>query len=96
MYSIRHCEKKDIEQIRQIYAEPGNYSATLQSPFPSFELWETRLSRRESGSHDLVAVKGEEVLGHPGLYGANNPRRKHTANIGMAVKTAAHRQWAVH
>lgn len=92
MYSIRHCEKKDIEQIRQIYAEPGNYSATLQSPFPSFELWETRLSSRDASSYDLVAVKDEEVLGHLGLHGTSNPRRRHAALIGMAVKTTARRQ----
>ena len=93
MVAIRHSEKKDIEQIRQIYAEPSNYSATLQSPFPSVELWEARLGQSSANSSiSLIAVAGDEVLGHLGLHLQTNPRRKHVAHLGMAVKTSARRQ----
>ncbi len=93
MHSIRHSERKDIEQIRQLYAEPSNYSATLQGPFPSIELWESRLGQAAAaGVISLVAVHGEEILGQLGLHIEQNPRRKHVAHIGMAVKTSARRQ----
>ncbi|MFC7421434.1 GNAT family N-acetyltransferase [Iodobacter arcticus] len=92
MYSIRHSEKQDIEQIRQLYAEPSNYSATLQGPYPSAELWEARLNQNSAGAISLVAVSGEEILGQLGLYIEQNPRRKHVAAIGMGVKTNARRQ----
>lgn len=92
MHIIRHSEKKDIEQIRQLYAEPGNYSATLQGPYPSAELWEARMGQSHAGAISLVAVSGEEVLGQLGLHIEQNPRRKHVAHIGMAVKTNARRQ----
>jgi L-phenylalanine/L-methionine N-acetyltransferase len=93
MHTIRHSEKKDIEQIRQLYAEPSNYAATLQGPFPSAELWESRLGQATTaGAMSLVAVSGEEILGQLGLHIEQNPRRKHVAGIGMAVKTNARRQ----
>ncbi|STQ91577.1 GNAT family N-acetyltransferase [Iodobacter fluviatilis] len=92
MHIIRHSEKKDIEQIRQLYAEPSNYSATLQGPYPAAELWEARLGQSHTGAISLVAVSGEEVLGQLGLHIEQNPRRKHVADIGMAVKTSARRQ----
>ncbi|MDW5418446.1 GNAT family N-acetyltransferase [Iodobacter sp. CM08] len=91
MYSIRHSEKQDIEQICQLYAEPSNYSATLQAPFPSLEKWEARLTPT-SNAYSLVAIQGNEVLGQLGLHLETNPRRKHVAGIGMAVKSSAHRQ----
>jgi putative acetyltransferase len=93
MHTIRHSERKDIEQIRQLYAEPSNYSATLQSPFPSAELWEARLGQAHSaGAISLVAVAGDEILGQLGLHLESNPRRKHVAHIGMAVKASARQQ----
>ncbi|AZN36468.1 GNAT family N-acetyltransferase [Iodobacter ciconiae] len=92
MPSIRHSERKDIEQIRQLYAEPSNYAATLQSPYPSAELWESRLSNPPGHAISLVAVREDEVLGQLGLHIEQNPRRKHVAGIGMAVKSNARRQ----
>ncbi|QBC45052.1 GNAT family N-acetyltransferase [Iodobacter fluviatilis] len=91
MYSIRHSEKQDIEQIRQLYAEPSNYSATLQAPFPSQEKWEARLTPTNN-TYSLVAVQGTEVLGQLGLHLESNLRRKHVASIGMAVKSSTRRQ----
>lgn len=89
---VRHSRENDIEQIRLIYAEPSNYSATLQLPFPSLHLWEKRLSTLPEGSFSLVACQAEEVLGQLGIAIHKNPRRKHTANLGMAVRTSARRQ----
>ena len=89
---IRHSEPRDIEQIRQIYAEPSNYAATLQLPYPSIELWEKNLSNRAEGHFSLVACQAEVVLGQLGLDVSQRPRRRHVATVGMAVKAAARRQ----
>src|SRR5580692_9037406 len=53
--SIRHSESRDTEQIRQIFAEPSNYAATLQLPHPSVERWEKYSSNRTEGHFSLVA-----------------------------------------
>jgi len=89
---VRHSADHDIDQIRQIYAEPSNFAATLQLPFPSPELWEKRLSSLSEGSFSLVACRGEEVLGQLGIEMRKNARRRHAATLGMAVKSSARRQ----
>jgi putative acetyltransferase len=88
---IRHSRESDVEQIRAIYAEPSSYAATLQLPSPSIELWQKRLGTLPEGSFSLVACRGEEVLGQLGLDVRKNPRRRHAAAVGMAVKTSARR-----
>lgn len=89
---VRHSRESDIEQIRLVYAEPSSYSATLQLPFPSLHLWEKKLATLPDGSFSLVACRAEEILGQLGIAVHKNPRRKHTANLGMAVRTSARRQ----
>ena len=89
---VRHSGDHDIEQIRQIYAEPSTFAATLQLPFPSFELWQERLAALPDGSFSLVACRDEEVLGQLGIETRDNPRRRHAATLGMAVKSSARRQ----
>jgi putative acetyltransferase len=89
---IRHSSERDIDQIRQIYAEPSNILATLQLPFPPLELWQKRLASLPEGSFSLVACCAEEVLGQLGLEMRKNPRRRHAATLGMAVRSSARRQ----
>lgn len=40
MLTIRRSEARDVEAIRQIYAQSSVYASTLQLPYPSLELWE--------------------------------------------------------
>ena len=89
---VRHSRDSDIEQIRQIYAEPANYAATLQLPYPSEHLWEKRLRELPEGSYSLVACRGEQVLGQLGMDASKSPRRKHVTTLGVAVRTSARRQ----
>ena len=91
-FTIRHSGAGDFEQIREIYAEPSNFAATLQLPFPSPLLWEKRLSTLVEGQFSLVACRADDVLGHLGLMVNANPRRRHVATLGMAVRTSARRQ----
>ena len=88
---IRHSADSDVEQIRLIYAEPSNYAATLQLPFPSPAAWAKKFDVRPEGSYSLIACDGDEVLGQLGLSVEAGPRRKHAANIGMGVKSSARR-----
>lgn len=89
--TIRHCEARDIEQIRAIYADPTAFADTLQLPFPSIEVWEKRLSPCPDGFTCLVAVRDDEVLGQLGLEVFRSPRRHHAATLGMGVKASARR-----
>ena len=89
---IRHSEKRDVEAIRAIYAEPENYAGTLQLPLPSYELWESRLATFVDLRKSLVACRGDEVLGQLGLEVSQNVRRRHCATVGMAVRGSAKRQ----
>lgn len=89
---IRHSRDSDVDQIRQIYAEPSNYAATLQLPYPPASLWEKRLRDLSDGSYSLVACRADEVLGQLGIDVRKNPRRKHVATLGLAVRTSARRQ----
>jgi putative acetyltransferase len=43
---------------------------------------------------NLVAVRGDEVLGQLGLHAMQHPRLRHVATLGMAVKTSARRRGA--
>ena len=89
--TIRHSEARDIEAIRALYAQPSAYANTLQLPFPSAETWQARLGRAHEHFHSLVAVDGERVLGQLGIEVFASPRRRHVANLGMAVDENARR-----
>lgn len=89
---IRHSEVADIPAIRDLYAEPSCYAATLQLPHPSLALWERRLGVPAEHFTSLVALRDGRVLGQVGVEVLASPRRRHVANIGMAVSEAARRQ----
>lgn len=89
---VRHSEPQDIEAIRAIYAQPSNVHATLQLPFPSIELWQQRLGRLHEHFHSLVACADGVVVGQLGIEVFTAARRRHAANIGLAVAESARRQ----
>ena len=90
--AIRHSKETDIDSIQKIYEGPKAYSGTLQLPFPSVEKWKKRLSDLPQGLHSLVAEVDGAIVGQIGLETMQNPRRKHVATIGMAVKDAYQNQ----
>lgn len=89
---IRHSEPGDIPAIRDLYAEPSSYAATLQLPHPSLGLWERRLGHPPDHFTSLVAVRDGKLLGQIGIEVFTSPRRRHVANIGMAVVEVARGQ----
>jgi putative acetyltransferase len=83
---IRRAEPNDYEAVHKIFTCPKVIWGTLQLPFPSLETWRKRLAESEEGKFSLVAVVGDEIVGHLGLRTEpGRPRRKHTGGIGMAV-----------
>lgn len=87
--TIRHGEVRDIDAIRQIYAQPSSFASTLQLPFPSLDRWQARLSAPGDSFYSLVACAGDEIVGQIGIEVFTSPRRRHVANIGMAVAEQA-------
>lgn len=89
---VRHSEACDIAAIRDLYAQPSCMASTLQTPYPSLELWQARLGRQHDHFHSLVACGDERILGQIGVQLFTAARRKHVANIGMAVDESARGQ----
>lgn len=83
---IRHSNSTDVDAITKIYESPEVYSGTLQTPFPSSATWEKRVVDLPKGVHSLVAELDNEIVGHIAVETVQNPRRKHVASIGIAVK----------
>lgn len=82
---IRRAEQEDAAALRDLYAMPGAQSGTLQLPFPSLVIWEQRLTPREG--HTVLVAEAEGLLvGNLSLQVEPNPRRRHVAHIGMAVR----------
>lgn len=82
---IRAAERADIAGIRALYAQPHAYDGTLQLPFPSEALWQHRFDSASPEFHNLVAIVDGKLVGQLGLSTSTCPRRKHVADIGMAV-----------
>lgn len=89
--TVRHSEPRDIAAIRDLYAQASCMASTLQTPFPSLELWQARLGQRHEHFHSLVACRDERILGQIGVEVFTAARRRHAANIGMAVDESARR-----
>ncbi len=82
---IRSCEKTDIVAVKAIYQQASCYSGTLQLPFPSEEMWLKRFENPPENYYNLIAEIKGKVVSQIGLLVYSSPRRKHVANIGMAV-----------
>jgi len=85
---IRGQEPGDIDAVGRILAQPGVVPGTLQVPYTSLA------SRHESANsfspdlHRLVAELDGQVVGSISLHVNPRPRRRHAADLGMAVDQA--------
>jgi putative acetyltransferase len=85
--SIRRAEPSDYVAFHQILGGPKAVWGTLQLPFQSIERWRKLLAEPAEGAFDLVACVESEVVGQLFLVTfPNKPRRRHTGQIGMAVR----------
>jgi putative acetyltransferase len=85
---IRALEPEDMADLTEAWNQPLSIRGTLQLPFTSLEARRKRHEASASGHTRLVAVIDGKAIGMVGLHPADNPRRAHTAAIGMAVHDA--------
>ncbi len=83
---VRHAEPDDYESLHRIFNGPKAIAGTLQLPLPSAQTWRKRLSEPREGDYSLVACVGGEVVGELSLWTHSNPRLRHSAGFGMAVR----------
>lgn len=83
---IRHAEPDDYQGMHRIFEGLRAVAGTLQIPYQSAERWRTRLANPTSGHYSLVACVDSELVGSLGLGVIERPRRRHVADIGIAVR----------
>ncbi|MBL9139740.1 MAG: GNAT family N-acetyltransferase [Verrucomicrobiales bacterium] len=85
---VRHAAVADAEAIARIFAGPRAIWGTLQIPFPTAEKWRKRLEEgQNAGIFSLVACVDLEPVGILGLHThPHEPRIRHAASLGMAVR----------
>lgn len=82
---IRHAEKSDVPQFKELYEGPHIVRQTLQLPHPILEVWEQRAESWGKTQFMLAAIADKLLVGHLGIGIQTNPRRRHSASIGLAV-----------
>jgi putative acetyltransferase len=88
---IRRAEPSDAEGIAATFRSRGASMGTLQNPYPSVAQWTERLKGGNLQlNYVLVALAGDQVIGHAGLLGNENPRRSHAWLLGMSVRDDWH------
>lgn len=81
---VRAQEPEDADSVGRLLMQPGVLPTTLQVPYTP--LWSRREQRPWSpDDHRLVAELDGRVVGTIGLRVNPRPRRRHTADLGMAV-----------
>lgn len=87
---VRRAEPSDAEGIALTFRSRQAALGTLQNPYPSVVQWTERLARNSTLNYVLVALAGDEIVGHAGLHGNENPRRAHVWMLGMSVRDDWH------
>lgn len=87
---IRRASATDAAGFAAMNHDEAVLGGLLQLPFPSVEMWRSRLAdseKAESQNLVLVADHGGEIVAHAGLFPARElARRRHAAGLGIAVR----------
>src|SRR5688572_17588388 len=83
---IRHAEPDDFRGMQRIFEGLRAVAGTLQLPYQSAEKWRARLANPAQGHFSLVACVEDEIVGSLGISTIDRPRRRHVADLGMAVR----------
>lgn len=93
---LRRAIPDDAPALARLNSEPGVLANLLQVPYPNVEALRTRLAEQNGpGRTDLqlVALRGDELLGSAGLHPAGPQlRRRHVAGLGIGVAASAQGQ----
>lgn len=85
---IRAAELRDAEDLTALFNCPGVIAGTYRLPWRSVEEQRERLTHQSPDRHVLVAVLDGRVVGMLGLHLEPGPRRRHCANLRIAVHDA--------
>jgi L-phenylalanine/L-methionine N-acetyltransferase len=87
---IRRAEPDDSSALYEMFSSPKVFESTLQLPYPSREQWRKRIAEPGEGTHNLVIVASDSVVGMVSVHTfPNRPRRQHVGVIDIVV----HAEW---
>jgi putative acetyltransferase len=90
---IRRAEPEDYEGICAAFDAEECYAGTLQTPYPSKDVWRKRLAEFAQTDFMLVACVDGKIVGHAALnVVGKSPRRAHAMHLGMTVNRDFHGQ----
>lgn len=84
--TIRRATPDDAEAIAHIFDSPRARRGTLQTAYMSVEGRRKRIVEADEHTYPLVAEVDGEVVGQLTLHANTRARRKHSGNLGMAVR----------
>jgi putative acetyltransferase len=82
---IRRAEPGDYLAVSRVFSEISVIGGTLQSPYPSAEIWRERLAKVDDSNVLLLGEMEGRVVATAGLHPHPQVRRRHAAHIGLAV-----------
>lgn len=86
LITIRRAVADDAEGIAHIFDSPRACWGTLQTAYMSIEGRRKRIVEADEHTYPLVAVVDGEVVGQLTFRANPRSRRKHTGDLGMAVR----------
>lgn len=90
-YTVRRSRPDDAAAFARMMSDEAVYAGVLQLPYPSAEVWRTRLAENDvPGKTDvsLVVEANGEVIGSAGLFTYGPVRRRHAMGLGIHVAAA--------
>jgi len=89
-FYIRPVKDGDGAGINNLRRMAGVFENTLSIPSERIKQSEARIANMEENVHSFVAVSqdndgNEIIIGNAGLYVFANPRKRHSAGIGISV-----------
>jgi putative acetyltransferase len=89
--TVRRACADDAEAVWRIFQDEACYAGTLQTPYPSRDIWRKRVAEVPDSDYVLVAEADGQVVGHAGIHKAgSSPRRAHAMTLGIAVRSDWH------
>lgn len=82
---IERFAEQHVAGVTALYSDPAVARQLLQMPYPSQELWRSRLAADNERMVKLVALHQDEVIGSATLEQFARVRRSHCGSIGMGV-----------
>ena len=94
--TLRRATTRDAAEFARMMGDPEVYPGLMQLPFPSDEMWHTRLADNNTPARSdhlsLVAERDGRLVASAGLHPQPQVRRRHAAMLGISVAREAQGQ----